>query len=1100
MDDRIDLHQLLLDGEFLTSERKLYLDDFEDEDIHWLNDESIQMLNRGYLLRGETVLDAIHRICMSAAKKYENTEISVNLAYKHFVRNVILGWQSFSSPVWSNMGVTRGLPISCFGVYVGDSIDSITDKLGEVIKQTKVGGGTSGYFGELRGRGTPIKNNGESSGAVSFMQLFDTTMSVVSQGSCYKKGTEVLTQFGYVDFRNVIKGYHKIYQVNDKNIGSFTDDYELTNNNYTGKMFKIKGLKTESFHNLEVTGNHRMVINRFSRLKENNYKGKKYWEETNKIVIAEKLKFHRDNRLPVSSYIKNDTEIGLSTIERLKIAYQADGIKSKETHKIRFRFSKERKINRLSDLLNQANISFVNTERTNNVKDTLYNEISFDSQLEINKHSTLEWVNLENVSLKWCREFIDELKNWDGCHIEDKNYVSYSSVIYKNIEVIQSIASICGFRVSYSQRPESETKQVLHKLTIFENTIYKAGDSLTTESYEVVNEPVYCCIVPEGRIMVKFDNHITQAGNTRRGSFAAYLDIDHPDIEEFLNIKNIGNQIQNLFFGVNIPDWWMNDMVYGKDTSKRILWGKILKSRQEKGLPYILFSDTINQNKPQIYKELNEKIYASNLCFTGDTVVAIADGTNGKTIKELAEFSQGKIKFPVYCATDKLPKNKVGKTNGGIINNYNWKTEIKNAVAFKTGTKKVIEITLSNGDKFKCTPNHELALKNGGYIEAQNSLNSELESFFTFTEKNNDNNLKGLYIIDIQDAGEEDVYDLTVEDNHNFYVITSTEDERYENCQGVLVHNCSEIALPSSINESFVCCLSSMNLELYDEWKDSDSIYWAILFLDAVMTDFIEKTENLKYLEPSHNFAKRHRALGLGVMGYHSYLQKNMIPFESWEAKQFNAKVFKQLYIESRDASIELAEIFEPAPIFKELNNLNDMKDIVESMRNTTLLAIAPTTSSSSILGQVSPGIEPFSSNYFKAGLAKGNFMRTNKHLKKLLQEKDKDNEDVWRSIMLAHGSVQHLDFLNDTEKSIFKTFKEISPSEIITQAAQRQQYIDQMQSLNLLIPSQMNIKDVNNLYIQAWESKVKSLYYQRSSSVSKELMTNFVNCQSCEA
>ena len=140
MDDRIDLHQLLLDGEFLTSERKLYLDDFEDEDIHWLNDESIQMLNRGYLLRGETVLDAIHRICMSAAKKYENTEISVNLAYKHFVRNVILGWQSFSSPVCSNMGVTRGLPISCFGVYVGDSIESITDKLGEVINQTKVGG------------------------------------------------------------------------------------------------------------------------------------------------------------------------------------------------------------------------------------------------------------------------------------------------------------------------------------------------------------------------------------------------------------------------------------------------------------------------------------------------------------------------------------------------------------------------------------------------------------------------------------------------------------------------------------------------------------------------------------------------------------------------------------------------------------------------------------------------------------------------------------------------------------------------------------------------------------------------------------------------
>ena len=1087
MTERIDLHQLLLDDEFLKSNRKLYLDDFEDEDIWWLNDESKQMLNRGYLLRGENVLDAVHRICWAAAKKFSGTIIDVTIAYKHFVRNILLGWQSYSSPIWSNMGVSRGLPISCFGIYAGDSIESITDKLGEVINQTKLGGGTSGYFGELRGRGAPVKNNGESSGAVSFMQMFDTTMTVVSQGSCYKKGTKVLTQYGYVDFRDVIKGYHKIYQVNDKNIGSFTDDYELTHDKFTGKMFEIKGLKTESFHNLVVTSNHRMVINKLERLKENNYKGKKYWKESNSIVTAEKLKFHRDNRLPVSSYVNNDTEIGLSTIERLKIAYQADGKKSKETHKIRFHFSKERKINRLESFLNELNIPFENIERTNYGS----REIIFDPCLEINKHSTLDWINLENVSLKWCIEFIDELKNWDGCHIEGKNHVSYSSINYVNIEKIQAIASICGFRVSYSKRPESDSKKILHILTIFENTIYKCGDSLTTESYEVVNEDVYCCIVPSGKIMVKYNDFVTQCGNTRRGSFAAYLDIDHPDIEEFIKIKDIGNSIQNLFYGVNIPDWWMNDMVYGKDIKKRELWTKILKSRQEKGLPYILFSDTINENKPQIYKELNEVIHASNLCFTGDTVVAIADGTNGKTIKELAELSQGKIKFPVYCATDKLQKNKIGKTNGGIINNYNWKTEIKNAVAFKTGTKKVIEITLSNGDKFKCTPDHELALKNGGYIEAQNSLNSELESF-----KNN----QKLYVIDIQDAGEEDVYDLTVEDNHNFYIITSTEDERYENCQGILVHNCTEIALPSNVNESFVCCLSSMNLELYDEWKDSDAIYWAILFLDCVMTEFIDKTEDIKYLKQSHNFAKRHRALGLGVMGYHSYLQKNMLSFDDWETKRFNAKVFKQLYSEAKEASIELAEIFSPAPIFNELKNKKDMEDVVTVMRNTTLIAIAPTTSSSSILNQVSPGIEPYSSNYFKAGLAKGNFMRSNKYLKKLLIEKDKDNEEVWRSIMLAHGSVQHLDFLNEHEKNVFKTFKEISPAELISQAAQRQQYIDQMQSLNLLIPSQMNIKDVNKLYIQAWESKVKSLYYQRSSSVSKELMTNFVTCNACEA
>ena len=169
-------------------------------------------------------------------------------------------------------------------------------------------------------------------------------------------------------------------------------------------------------------------------------------------------------------------------------------------------------------------------------------------------------------------------------------------------------------------------------------------------------------------------------------------------------------------------------------------------------------------------------------------------------------------------------------------------------------------------------------------------------------------------------------------------------------------------------------------------------------------------------------------------------------------------------------------------------------------LRNTTTMAIAPTTSSSAILGQTSPGIEPFASNYYKAGLAKGNFMRKNKYLTKLLEEKGLDNEDVWRDIMLNHGSVQHMSQLTQEEKDVFKTFKEISPMEIVTQAAQRQQYIDQAQSLNLNIPSTMPIKDVNKVMIEAWKMGVKTLYYQRSQSVSKELMINFVNCSSCEA
>src|SRR5690606_34205731 len=213
------------------------------------------------------------------------------------------------------------------------------------------------------------------------------------------------------------------------------------------------------------------------------------------------------------------------------------------------------------------------------------------------------------------------------------------------------------------------------------------------------------------------------------------------------------------------------------------------------------------------------------------------------------------------------------------------------------------------------------------------------------------------------------------------------------------------------------------------------------------------------------------------------------IPFEGMRAKQLTAQIFSDIREKAEKATADLARIYGEPELLKGYGR-----------RNTTLLAIAPTTSSSAILGQTSPGIEPFNSNYYKAGLAKGNFMRQNKYLKKLLAEKGIDNEDTWRSIMLNHGSVQHLPQLTTEEKAVFKTFREISQLEIIQQAAIRQKYIDQGQSLNLNIPSNLPVKDVNMLIIEAWKLGIKTLYYQRSQSVSKELVTSLVSCTSCEA
>lgn len=299
---------------------------------------------------------------------------------------------------------------------------------------------------------------------------------------------------------------------------------------------------------------------------------------------------------------------------------------------------------------------------------------------------------------------------------------------------------------------------------------------------------------------------------------------------------------------------------------------------------------------------------------------------------------------------------------------------------------------------------------------------------------------------------------------------------------------CSEICLPSNKDESFVCDLSSLNLLHYDEWKNTDAVETLTYFLDAVMSDYIEKTEELPFMRAANNFAKRHRALGIGVVGWHSYLQSKMIAFESMKAKYLNTEIWKFINEKSLLATMEMAKQYGEPELMKGYGG-----------RNTTRLAIAPTTSSSFILGQVSPSIEPLNSNYFVKDLQKGKFTYKNPYLKKLLQEKNKDDVKTWENILVKGGSVQHLSFLTDEEKEVFKTFGEISQKEIVIQASQRQKYIDQSQSLNLMIHPKTEVKEVNQLLIFAWEQNIKTLYYQRSTNPAQELGRSILACNSCE-
>jgi ribonucleoside-diphosphate reductase alpha chain len=415
---------------------------------------------------------------------------------------------------------------------------------------------------------------------------------------------------------------------------------------------------------------------------------------------------------------------------------------------------------------------------------------------------------------------------------------------------------------------------------------------------------------------------IVSQGAVRRGSFAAYLPVEHDDIEEFLEIGKEGNPIQRITTWVTVTDAWLEEMK-GWDAEKRAIWAKVIQARGEMGYPYILFSDNCNNGAPDVYQDKKMKIQASNLC--------------------------------------------------------------------------------------------------------------------------------------------------------------------------------TEIMLPSSTDESFVCCLNSINIAKYDQWKDTDAVECMIYFLDAVLQEFVDKLAAFRdsddkddrlaftFMERAYNFASNHRALGLGALGWHSYLQSKMIPFEHPDAMALNKEIFELIHDRSYKASADLADQLGEAPLLKWYGR-----------RNTTLNAIAPNTSSAFILGQVSQGIEPWWSNAYVKDLAKMKVTIKNKELEKLLEEKGENTRDIWASIRDHDGSVRHLDFLTQLEKDVFKTFSEINQFVVIDQAADRQKFIDQAQSLNLMVHPDTSAKDINGLYMDAWKQGIKTLYYQHSKSAAQELSRK-ISCVWCE-
>lgn len=396
---------------------------------------------------------------------------------------------------------------------------------------------------------------------------------------------------------------------------------------------------------------------------------------------------------------------------------------------------------------------------------------------------------------------------------------------------------------------------------------------------------------------------IVSQGGVRRGRMAVYQDMDHGDIDEFLNIRKLGDPIQELTSGVCVSDEFV-DKLYKNDKEALTKWAKVLELKNDTGLPYILY--TGNANK-------------------GESVP------------------------PWYGEGTKYP------------------------------------------------------------IKSSNL--------------------------------------------------------------------CTEIMLPSSELESFVCCILSLNLAKWDEWKNSNVVELAVYLLDAVLSEFIQKTEGMIGMERPRLFAQNHRAIGVGVVGWHSFLQEKNIPFTGFLANGYTREIFSHIKEKAEAASEKMAKEYGAAPVCEEFG---------VQRRHTTVLAVAPTTTNAAITG-VSLQCEPWASNYFIKEGTKGDFIYKNEVLTRRLEALGKNTDEVWESIAKKQGSVQHLDFLSDDDKEVFLTFKELNQFEIIEQAAIRQKYIDQAASLNINIPPDTPADVRSRLYLTAHAYGIKSLYYQRSQSIIKE-------------
>ena len=883
-------------------------------------ERSLSTVTKGYLLEGETPRDMYRRLAKSASTYLKMPELE-----ESFFEIMWKGWLGPASPVMSNLGTDRGLPISCFSERVPDSIDGIYKSVHEMAMLTKHGGGVGFYVGKIRGRGETIKGNGQSEGVVPWLKVFDSAILATSQGSTRRGAAAAYIDIEHPDAEEFLRIRRPEGDINRQCMNLH--------------------------HAVSVSDNFMKAIKRGDKKK------RKLWEQvlSNRLETGDPYILFKDNvnKVNPEAYKKNKLLVETSNI--CCLSGDTEVLTSKGFSKIKDLVSKKVRI--------------------------------YDGS---------EWVSNDSFELKG-EDYLYRITLKDGSFVDctanhrwfvSENYTQISNNKVK--ELTTKDLSIGTWLEFHKQEVHGNIKEEAAYLKGF-----LIGDGTQTKGRPILNvhSTKYSCI---GQL-IESANEITKTQfNTN----------SKKEIKFSEEVDNTGK--------------------YNTYGIQRFVKMEGLAGRKEE------LTKWVTEYKKCLPTNCIEWTKETKLSFLAG--LFDADGTIGKHYS----MQITSIHHNFLMDLQRLLKSM------GI-----WSGIDKGKTTFR--------LTLNSSDSY--------VLLHSAPFRRLHFEGKKPNRITTGWRK----------IASIE----------KLEGKHKVYCPRVPSTGKFALANGLMTGN-SEITLYTDDDHTFVCCLSSLNLEKFSEWekwksKEGYSVpFLSTLFLDGVLEEFIDKAKDKPGFERSVRSAVKGRALGLGVMGWHSFLQKNRLPFGSFGAKVQNRGIFSFINREAKEASKYLAQV-KGEPEWCQGTG----------MRNSHLIALAPTVTNATICGGVSPSIEPWAANAFNQKTAKGTFIVKNSELELLLKEKGQNNKQVWDSIVANNGSVLHLDFLTMEEKEVFLTAKEIDQMDLINQAADRYPYIDQAQSLNLFfeLPQEDSekiefVRYFNNVHIKAWELGIKSLYYVRSNSI----------------